>query len=106
MNNEKATVSLRLPSTFGAHSGGKSQLSLHADTIEKLLEELRPPRDLSRNPLFQVMCVLHNTPQQALELPGLTVSLLELDPGTARFDVTLRQALKSLLNLPAEEKSN
>jgi molybdopterin synthase sulfur carrier subunit len=40
MNNEKATVILRLPSTFGAHSGGKSQLSLQADTIEKLLEEL------------------------------------------------------------------
>ena len=62
----------------------------HQDVpYEKLLEELRPPRDLSRNPLFQVMCVLHNTPQQALELPGLTVHPLEIDPGTARFDVTL-----------------
>jgi molybdopterin converting factor small subunit len=40
MNNEKTTVILRLPSTFGTHSGGKSQLSLQADTIEKLLEEL------------------------------------------------------------------
>jgi amino acid adenylation domain-containing protein len=56
---------------------------------EKLLEELQPPRDLSRNPLFQVMCVLHNTPHQVLELPGLTVDPLEIDPGTARFDVTL-----------------
>ena len=62
----------------------------HQDVpYEKLLEELRPPRDLSRNPLFQVLCVLHNTPQQALELPGLTVHPLEIDPGTARFDVTL-----------------
>jgi sulfur-carrier protein len=40
MNKEKAAVILRLPSTFGTHSGGKSQLSLHADTIEQLLEEL------------------------------------------------------------------
>jgi amino acid adenylation domain-containing protein len=56
---------------------------------EKLLEELRPPRDLSRNPLFQVLLVLHNMPRQTLELPGLTVSPLEIDPGTARFDVAL-----------------
>jgi amino acid adenylation domain-containing protein len=56
---------------------------------EKLLEELNPPRDLSRNPLFQVLCVLHNTPQQAWELPGTTVQSLDTDPGTARFDLTL-----------------
>ena len=62
----------------------------HQDVpYEKLLEELRPPRDLSRNPLFQVMIVLHNTPQQGMELPGLTVTPLEIDPGTARFDLTL-----------------
>src|SRR5207248_6686007 len=62
----------------------------HRDVpYEKLLEEFRPPRDLSRHPLFQVMCVLHNTPQQVLELSGLTVYPLEIDPGTARFDVTL-----------------
>lgn len=56
---------------------------------EKLLEVLRPPRDMSRNPLFQVLFVLHNTLQQTPELPGLLVSSLEIDPGTARFDVAL-----------------
>jgi amino acid adenylation domain-containing protein len=56
---------------------------------EKLLEELRPPRDLGRNPLFQILCVLHNTPRPALELSGLTIHPLEIDPGTARFDVAL-----------------
>jgi amino acid adenylation domain-containing protein len=62
----------------------------HQDVpYEKLLEELRLPRDLSRTPLFQVLCVLHNTPQQAVELSGLTVEPLEIDPGTARFDLTL-----------------
>ncbi|HJT57439.1 MAG TPA: MoaD/ThiS family protein [Ktedonobacteraceae bacterium] len=40
MNNEKAPVILRLPSTLSAYSEGKSQLSLQADTIEQLLEEL------------------------------------------------------------------
>jgi amino acid adenylation domain-containing protein len=62
----------------------------HQDVpYEKLLEELRPPRDLSRNPLFQVMCVLHNTPQQAMELSELTAEPLEIDPGMTRFDVAL-----------------
>ncbi len=42
--------------------------------FEKLLqlEELRSARDLSRNPLFQVLFVLHNLPGQAPEIPGLT----------------------------------
>jgi amino acid adenylation domain-containing protein len=62
----------------------------HQDVpYEQVLEALRPPRDLSRNPLFQVLFVLHNTPQPALELPGLTVHRLEIDPGTARFDMAL-----------------
>lgn len=56
---------------------------------EKLLEILRLPRDLRRSPLFQVMCVLHNTPPQAPELSGLTAYPLVIDPGTARFDITL-----------------
>jgi amino acid adenylation domain-containing protein len=62
----------------------------HQDVpYEKLLEVFRPPRDLSHNPLFQVLFVLHNTPQQAMELPGLSLHPLEIDPGTTRFDVTL-----------------
>jgi aspartate racemase len=68
--------------TLGAYS--------HQDLpFEKLLEELRPQRDLSHNPLFQVMFVLHNTPRQAPQLPGLTVRFLEIDMQKARFDLTL-----------------
>jgi len=36
-----------------------------------------------------VLFVLHNTPRQPLELPGLTLSSLEVDSQMARFDVTL-----------------
>lgn len=60
--------------------------------FEKLLEELRPPRDLSRSPLFQVLFVFQNTPQQLPELAGLTLSFLEVDPETTKFDVTLNLA--------------
>lgn len=40
-------------------------------------------------PLSQVMFVLQNTPQQALELSDLTVSPLDVDSGTANFDLAL-----------------
>lgn len=39
--DDKAVVTLRLPSTLSAFSGGKGQLVLRADTIEELLAELK-----------------------------------------------------------------
>ncbi len=57
--------------------------------FERLVEELHPARDLSRNPLFQVMFVLQNAPLQAVELPGLSLSPIEVDTSTTHFDLTL-----------------
>jgi len=57
--------------------------------FERLVEELHPTRDLSRNPLFQVMFVLQNASLQAVELPGLSLSPVEVDTGTTHFDLTL-----------------
>jgi aspartate racemase len=60
--------------------------------FERLVEELQLARDLSRNPLFQVMFVLQNARLGTLELPGLTLSPLEVDSGTTHFDLTLHIA--------------
>jgi amino acid adenylation domain-containing protein len=57
--------------------------------FEKLVEELQPRRDLSRTPLFQVMFTFQNAPHLTLELSGVRLKLLEVDIGTAKFDLAL-----------------
>ncbi|ARV58862.1 hypothetical protein BZZ01_09635 [Nostocales cyanobacterium HT-58-2] len=57
--------------------------------FEKLVEVFNPERHLSYSPLFQVKFVLQNTPVQALELPGLALSPVEVNVNTAKFDLTL-----------------
>ena len=57
--------------------------------FERLVDEFRLERDLSRTPLFQVVLVLQNAPVEAVELPGLTVRALGGGGGTAKFDLTM-----------------
>ncbi|MBW4560439.1 MAG: amino acid adenylation domain-containing protein [Mojavia pulchra JT2-VF2] len=56
--------------------------------FEKLVEELQPQRSLSYHPLFQVMFVLQNALSQPLQLPGVTLTPLEVHSGRAKFDLT------------------
>jgi amino acid adenylation domain-containing protein len=55
--------------------------------FEKLVEELDPDRDLSRNPLFQVAFALQNAPMQPLELPELKLEPAPLESSSTRFDL-------------------
>jgi len=57
--------------------------------FEKLVEALRPERDMSRSPLFQVKLVFQNTPVQPVDLPGLKLSAVEADLGSAHLDLIL-----------------
>ena len=57
--------------------------------FEKLVEILQPERDLSHNPLFQVLFSLRNVRTPQIKLPGVTLSNLEIEQKTAKFDLAL-----------------
>jgi amino acid adenylation domain-containing protein len=66
----------------------------HQDVpFEKLVEELRPERDLSRTPLFQVMFVVQSRAgsgeSRGLELGGLKITGVEATSRTEKFEMTL-----------------
>jgi amino acid adenylation domain-containing protein len=57
--------------------------------FEYLIEDLHPERNLSYNPLFQVMFILQNASRSELKLPCLTLSPLKVEKRTAKFDLSL-----------------
>jgi non-ribosomal peptide synthetase component F len=62
---------------------------VHQDVpFEKLVSELQPERELSRAPLFQVTFGVQNAPGGSLELPGLSLQMLNTSEGAVRYDLT------------------
>ena len=58
--------------------------------FDKVVEILKPKRDLSYNPLFQHMFSFHDTPLPELNLPELDIELREsLNNGSAKFDMNI-----------------
>ncbi|HEX6038245.1 MAG TPA: condensation domain-containing protein, partial [Longimicrobium sp.] len=55
--------------------------------FERIVEELRIHRDLSRNPVFQVSLMLQNARVEAVGLTGVRIAPLEVSYDTARFDL-------------------
>lgn len=57
--------------------------------FEKLVEELKPERNLGKNPLFEIMFNFGNMPRKTVDLEELSLSLVELTELQARHAVTL-----------------
>jgi len=57
--------------------------------FELLVEALQPERDMSRQPLCQVLFQLQNTPYAQLTLPDLSLRPLDIHNATAKFDISL-----------------
>ena len=57
--------------------------------FEKLVQELKPERELGRNPLFQVMFQLRNYPSHPVRISNLTIEPFALNSGIAKFDLSL-----------------
>ncbi|CAM2068743.1 Amino acid adenylation domain-containing protein [Sulfidibacter corallicola] len=57
--------------------------------FERLLEVLRPKRDRGRTSLFQVMFNMLNMPDPEVDLPDLSLEVVETPDIGAKFDLTL-----------------
>jgi amino acid adenylation domain-containing protein/FkbM family methyltransferase len=57
--------------------------------FEKLVEELNPQRNLSHNPIFQVVFALQNVPEGNLKLEDLEIKEIQTKVKTAKFDLSL-----------------
>ncbi|ONM48517.1 non-ribosomal peptide synthetase [Nocardia donostiensis] len=57
--------------------------------FERLVEVLNPVRSTARHPLFQVGLSFQNFAAATLELPGLTVTGLDIDTQLSQFDLHL-----------------
>ena len=63
----------------------------HQDVpFEMLVDELAPERNMSYSPLFQVMFDVQASAVEKLDMRGLQAELLEMETGTAKFDLLLQ----------------
>ncbi|EPJ37148.1 putative Gramicidin S synthase 2 [Streptomyces afghaniensis 772] len=93
------TVALRLQIDDGATLGDllaqagrehRSGLTHQAYPFDRLVEQVAPQRDLSRNALFDAFFALQNIDFHVFRKHGRRVTVSLLHPGTSRFDLNLQ----------------
>ncbi|MBV9265441.1 MAG: amino acid adenylation domain-containing protein, partial [Acidobacteriaceae bacterium] len=57
--------------------------------FEKLVKAIAPDRDLSVNPLVQVLFVLQNPRRSILQLAGVEFESMQIHNGTTKFDIAM-----------------
>nr|WP_253835268.1 non-ribosomal peptide synthase/polyketide synthase [Actinokineospora globicatena] len=88
----RSTVDLRAP--FAQILAGARATALeafaHQDVpFERVVDAVAPVRDTSRSPLFDVMVLLQNTPDEVPAIAGLTVAEVDLPVTTSTHDLTV-----------------
>ncbi|NOK63913.1 MAG: hypothetical protein GFH27_549391n2 [Chloroflexi bacterium AL-W] len=62
----------------------------HQDVpFEEVVAQVQPERNLSRQPLFQVLIVLQNTPRPTADVSSVQIMPMAIENQTAKFDMTL-----------------
>ncbi len=92
LNNLALRVDLSGDPSFGELLARVRRVALEAYghyelPFEMLLEELKPERDLTRSPIFQVMFTLQSSPTATTHLRDLSLSSRELDTRTSKFEL-------------------
>ncbi|MBO4275692.1 AMP-binding protein, partial [Microbispora triticiradicis] len=90
---------MTLAEALSATHANLLEVQLHSDTpFERIVQHVRPERDFSRSPFFQVMLALDSAPQRTLELPGLRFTRVEMAPAGTQFELSvhLEQSVEGL----------
>ncbi len=85
--------------SFGEFLGTVRDVALDAVAhdeapFEQVLDALHVQREVSRNPLFDVMVLLHDAPTGLPEFAGLTAAAVDLARDVANFDLTYEFQLR------------